>query len=177
MRRELTRQRLHALMQELARSCPARHLFRVYFVGGATALACGWRTSTIDADLYSEQEEVFRDIQGIKERLQMNIEFARPEDFVPPLEGSEKRHILVETIGNVSFFHYDPCAQLLSKIVRGFRQDLEDAKKFLSSGMVDPGQFRTLIAGIPESAYAKYPTLSRRAVTGAVEDFLRKIGK
>lgn len=177
MRRDLTRQRLRDLMQELAQSCPARKSFRVYFVGGGTAVSCGWRASTIDADLYSEENEVFRDIQDIKERLQMNIEFVRPEDFVPPLEGSERRHILVETVGNVSFFHYDPCAQLLSKIVRGFRQDLEDAKKFLSSGMVDADQFLSLVAGIPKSAYAKYPTLSRQAVMGAVEDFLRKPGE
>jgi hypothetical protein len=176
MRRDLTRERLQELMQELARSCPARKTFRVYFVGGGTAVSCGWRASTIDADLYSDQEEVFRDIQGIKERLQMNIEFVRPEDFVPPLQGSNQRHIRVKTVGNISFFHYDPYAQLLSKIVRGFRQDLEDAKKFLSSGMVDADRFRSLVDRIPESAYAKYPTLSRKAVMGAVDDLLQELG-
>ena len=52
-------------------------------------MLAGWRSSTIDAHLYSDEDEVFHDIQAIKERLQLNIEFARPEDFVPPLEGAE----------------------------------------------------------------------------------------
>ncbi len=111
---------------------------RVYIVGGGTAVHSGWRTSTIDADLFSADEAVFEDVQGIKERLELNIEFARPEDFVPALEGTPERHLFISTIGKISFFHYDPYAQLFSKVVRGFRQDLSDAEHFLSSGMVDP---------------------------------------
>ena len=82
----------------------------------------GWRESSIDADLYAPQDDILRDVQNIKERLNLNIEFARPEDFVPPLEGSENRHVLIETVGRVSFYHYDPYAQLLSKVVRGFAE-------------------------------------------------------
>ena len=73
MRRKLTREGIKALMNELARSAPGRRSYRVFFVGGSTAVLAGWRESTIDADLHSDQEEVFRDVQGIKERLQLNI--------------------------------------------------------------------------------------------------------
>jgi hypothetical protein len=76
MRRRLTRKGLEDLMRELARSSPGRQSYRVFFVGGGTAVLAGWRESTIDADLYSDREEIFRDIQAIKERLQLNIEFA-----------------------------------------------------------------------------------------------------
>ena len=162
-------------MSELARCAPERRPYRVYFVGGGTAVYAGWRPSTIDADLYSDDEAVFRDVQGIKERLEVNIEFARPEDFVPALAGSESRHVFIETVRRVSFFHYDPYAQLLSKVVRGFARDMDDARHFLSSGMVDPGQFRSLVRGIPEKAFARYPALTRRAVLDAVEDFLSSI--
>ena len=159
-------------MKELARSAPGRRSYRVYFVGGGTAVDSGWRESTIDADLSSNDDTVFRDIQRIKERLQVNIEFARPEDFVPPLHGSDDRHLFIETIGRVSFYHYDPYAQLLSKVVRGFNRDMQDAENFVRSGMVDPKLFRSLVRRIPERAYAKYPSLSRQAVLSAVRDFL-----
>jgi hypothetical protein len=163
-------------MKELARTAPGRRSYRVFLVGGGTAVHAGWRESTIDADLYCDREEVFRDVQGIKERLQLNIEFVRPEDFVPALAGSEDRHVFIETVGKVSFYHYDPYAQLLSKVVRGFNRDLQDAERLLDSGMVDAERFRSLVQEIPDSAYARYPALSRRAVLEAVDDFLARVG-
>lgn len=172
MRRELTREALGELMQELSRTAPPDGSFRVYFVGGGTAVAAGWRTATIDADLHADDPAVFQDIQGIKERLDLNIEFARPEHFVPPLAGSADRHVFVDRIGNVEFYHYDPYAQLLSKVVRGFRKDLLDAERFVTSGMVDPDGFVRLVEDIPDSVYARYPNLSRAAVEGAVEDLV-----
>jgi hypothetical protein len=173
MRRSLTRKGLRELMTELARSAPRRGSYRVYFVGGGTAVLFGWRDSTIDADLCADDDAIFHDVQGIKERLRFNIEFARPEDFVPELAGSDERHVFIETIGKVSFYHYDPYAQLLSKVVRGFNRDIEDAHHFLDSQMVNAKRFRTLVNGIPEVEYAKYPTLSRRAVREAVDSLLR----
>lgn len=161
-------------MRELARSAPQGRKYRVYFLGGSTAVLAGWRESTIDADLYCDQEAIFRDIQSIKERLNLNIELVRPEHFVPPLEGSEHRHVFIETIGPVTFYHYDPYAQLLSKIVRGFRRDLLDAASFISSGMVDPEAFRSLVHAIPAEKYNRYPTLSRSGVRRAVDDFLEE---
>ena len=172
MRRELTRERLQDLMEALAHAASPGEPFRVYIVGGGTAVLAGWRSSTIDADLYADEPGVFRDVQEIKERLEINVEFARPEQFVPPLSGTSERHIFVTRIRSTEFFHYDPYAQLLSKIVRGFRKDLLDAQSFLASGMVDAGRFLELVRAIPESAYARYPNLSRDSVLSAVEDFL-----
>jgi len=159
-------------MKELAQSAPRRGAYRVYFVGGGTAVYLGWRRSSIDVDLFSDQEVIFRDIQRIKEHLNINIEFARPEDFVPPLDGTADRHVFVEKVGTITFFHYDPYAQLFSKIVRGFERDLEDARKFVGTGTVDPAQFRALVAKIPDAAYARYPSLSRNGVEAAVDRFL-----
>jgi len=163
-------------MEALARSAPAGEIFRVCIVGGGTAVLAGWRPSTIDVDLYGDRDDVFRAIQAIKERLDLNIEYARPEQFVPPLAGSERRHVFIDRVGDVEFFHYDPYAQLLSKIVRGFRKDLLDARHFLQSGMVDADTFRTLVHRIPAGAYAKYPNLSQDAVNSAVDEFLSNEG-
>lgn len=164
-------------MRELARSAKAKQSYRVYLVGGGTAVLEGWRESSIDADLFAAQDEIFRDVQAIKERLRLNIEFARPEDFVPPLKGTDSRHVFVETVGRVSYYHYDPYAQLLSKVVRGFARDLTDAKALVASGMVDPDRFRKLVEEIPDSAYSKYPRLSPRAVRTAVDDFLSDLSR
>ena len=176
MRNRLTRESLRALEQRLARSAKPGRKYRIYLVGGATAVLEGWRDSSIDADLYARQDEIFRDVQQIKEQLNVNIEFVRPEDFVPPLAGTEKRHVYIETIGRVSFYHYDPYAQLLSKVVRGFARDLVDANAFVTSGMVDAERFRKLVEKIPEESYAKYPRLSSAAVRAAVDDFLSSPG-
>lgn len=174
MRRRLTRETLQELMRELSRSAPGRRAYRVYLVGGGTAVLLGWRDSTIDANLYSDRDEIFRNIQDIKERLQLNVEFVRPEDFVPALAGTAERHVFIETVGNVTYYHYDPHAQLFSKLVRGFRLDLLDAGRFLGSGMVEADRFRSLVHEIPESAYSRYPALSRQAVIEATDDFLSR---
>ena len=72
-------------MGELARTAPRGGMFRVYLVGGGTAVLAGWRSATIDADLCADRDEVFRDIQGIKERLQLNIRI-RPAGGLRPAE-------------------------------------------------------------------------------------------
>ena len=113
-------------------------------------------------------------MQEIKERLNINIEFARPEDL-PALDGTSDRHLFIEKVGAITFYHYDPYAQLFSKVVRGFQRDLDDARKFVSSGTVDSLQFRALVANIPDAAYARYPSLSKKGVEGAVDRFLSAV--
>ena len=164
-------------MKALARSSSRNDSSHVYIVGGGTAVHAGWRDSTIGVDLYSEGDnEVFRDVHGIKERLGLTVEFARPEHFVPALAGSEDRHVFVGTVGNVTFHHYDPYAQLFSKVVRGFRRDMDDAASFVESGMVDADRFRSLVLEVPDEAFAEYPALSRDAVLEAVDAFLSGVG-
>lgn len=172
MRDSVTRDRLLAFMQRLAEAAPRGRRYRVFVVGGGTAVAQGWRESTIDVDLYAADEAVFRDIQRIKETERLNVEFARPEHFVPPLAGVTERHVFIAAFGGISFFHYDPYSQVFSKIVRGFRRDLEDARHFIEDGLVDADRFRRLVDAIPESAFTRYPALSRAAVLDAVDAFL-----
>ena len=172
MRGLVTRPEIEGLMAALARGAPPGQPGRVYFVGGGTAVWFGWRRSTVDVDLHGEPESLFADIQRLKERLKLNIEFVRPEDFVPALAGTEDRHVFIERIGQVSFYHHDPYAQIFSKIVRGFDRDLQDAERFVSSGLVDVDRLRTLVHEIPARAYAKYPALSQDAVLEAVDGFL-----
>ena len=73
MRDDVTRERLRALMRELAETAPRGGRYAVYLVGGGTAVLVGWRPTSVDAALYAPDDVVFRDIQGIKERLGTGI--------------------------------------------------------------------------------------------------------
>jgi hypothetical protein len=161
-------------MRELGRALPRGQSGRVYLVGGGTAVWAGWRPSTVDVDLHGEPERLFRDVQEIKERVGVNIEFVRPEDFVPGLSGTEDRHVFIDKVGGVSFYHHDPYAQVFSKVVRGFGRDLKDAESFVTSGMVDPLRLRDLVHAIPRRAYARYPALAPDAVVSAVDAFVNE---
>lgn len=76
------------------------------------------------------------------------------------------------SLGNIEFYHYDPYAQLFSKLLRGFRKDLLDAGRFLTIGMVEPGRFRELVDAGPASAYTRYPSLNRAAGGEAIDEAL-----
>ncbi len=66
-------------------------------------------------------------------------------------------------------------AQVLSKVVRGFAKDMDDARHFVRSGMVEPRKLLALVREIPHSAWAAYPRLSREAVERAVEEFIAEL--
>ena len=56
----------------------------IYFSGGATAVMLGIRETTIDVDIRFEPDEMqmYKAIQILKEKLNMNIELASPLDFI-----------------------------------------------------------------------------------------------
>lgn len=170
---KLDRDRLRRLIVALGESVTTGPACQVYLVGGATAVERGWRAATIDADLSVSDDRPLARVQAIKEALHVNIELSSPDQFVPALAGSADRHLFVESVGRVSFFHFDPYTQLLAKIVRGFEHDLGDAARFIDDGLVDVARFQPLVREIPDEAYMRHPNLSRSMVESAVEDFLR----
>jgi hypothetical protein len=66
---------------------------RIYLVGGATAVLLGWRETTIDIDLklVPEVNEILKALPEIKEALEINVELASPDDFIPAVPGWEER--------------------------------------------------------------------------------------
>jgi hypothetical protein len=56
-------------MRELARSAKPKQNYRVYLVGGGTAVLEGWRESSIDADLYTQQDDIFRAVEDFLSSL------------------------------------------------------------------------------------------------------------
>jgi len=84
---------------------------QVYLTGGATAVLYGWRESTIDVDMkmVPDLDRVFRAIPEIKERLQINIELASPDDFIPVREGWEDRSPFITQIPSSNAFPNPNC--------------------------------------------------------------------
>ena len=156
-------------MRELARS--ARRPVRVYLTGGATAVLCGWRASTIDVDIkiVPEDDALFRAIPELKESIQINVELASPDDFIPVAPGWEDRSRFIAQEGLVTFLDYDLVAQALSKIERGHTQDREDVHEMIRRGLVAPAALREAFAAIEPNLY-RYPAIDPRSFRRAVDE-------
>src|SRR5438046_9918979 len=107
MRRKVTPERLKTFMQQFATT--ARTPGKVYFTGGATALLLGFRQQTIDIDLKLDPEPTgaFEAIAVLKQRLDLNVELASPDDFIPRPPDWRERSRPIAAFGQVEFFHYD----------------------------------------------------------------------
>lgn len=151
----------------------ARHPTNVFFTGGVTAVLHGWRTATIDIDLkiHPESDEVLRAIPRLKEELQINLELAAPDQFIPEVPGWRERSLFIRQEGRVSFFHYDPYSQALAKIERGHTQDVADVARMLADGLVDRRKLLGLFERIEPELY-RFPAIDgpsfRRAVLGSL---------
>jgi hypothetical protein len=158
MRPPVDERRIRALARELGRT--ARSPVRIYLTGGSTAVLEGWRDATIDVDLRLEPEadELLRQLPALKERLGVNIELASPPDFIPELPGWRERSPLVFREGSVAVHHFDLYSQALSKIERGFEQDLADVRRMLAAGLVEPSRVRAFYDAIEPDLY-RYPAI------------------
>lgn len=142
---------------------------RLYLTGGATAVLEGWRSSTIDVDVLFEPESdaLLRELPALKERLQVNVELASPNDFIPELPGWRERSPFAFRSGEVSVHHFDLYAQALAKIERGFDRDLEDVDAMISRGMIDLRRLQELYDAIEPDLY-RYPALDAAAFRSKV---------
>lgn len=167
MRQKVTASRLQQFIKGLAAAVkgPAR----VYLVGGASAVLLGWRESTIDLDLkIIPDNEILKVIPGVKEKLQINVELASPDDFIPPLPGWEERSQFIQREGSINFFHYDFYSQALAKIERGHKVDLSDVTQMIERGLVKPRRMLELFSMIEDLLY-KYPAVDKISFRKAVE--------
>src|SRR5882672_4635109 len=174
MRRKVTKETLMRFMEELAAA--ARSPGKVYLTGGATALLLGFREQTIDIDikLDPEPEGAFEAIAALKNRLDLNVELASPDDFIPRAPNWREQSRLIASIGPLQFFHYDFCLQALAKLERGHQQDLEDVRSFLRGGYVTVEDLRRTFAQI-EPGLARYPAIDPQQFKKKIQDFLLKL--
>src|ERR1017187_1001217 len=109
---------------------------RIYLTGGATAVLHGWRPMTIDIDIKPEPEPagLFEAIALLKDELDINVELASPDQFIPAIPGWPERSLFIALHGLIEFYHYDPYGQALAKLQRGHERDLQDVQSLLRDG-------------------------------------------
>jgi hypothetical protein len=176
MRQPVTAARVNEFMKALGNgmTSPAR----VFLVGGATAVLLGWRDSTIDIDLKAipDRDDLLRQLSALKERLEVNIELASPDDFIPELPGWEDRSQFVRQEGQVTFLHYDFYAQALAKIERSHESDLRDVHEMIRSNLVSPARLLDFFSTI-EPDINKYPALDAPSFRRKVEHLVGSTGE
>jgi hypothetical protein len=158
MRQVVHREQVKTVLSELAKRCKGQG--RIYIVGGTTAVLSGWRDSTIDIDmkLGLEPQGIFEAIRDLKNELQVNIELASPDDFMPALPGWEDRSQFIFQTEGVVFYHYDFYAQALSKILRAHERDLKDVQSMLDGNLINPAELSRLFFAI-EPSLIRYPSI------------------
>ncbi len=171
MREPVDRDRIERFFRRLGTR--ARENVRVYVAGGATAVLFGWRSSTIDIDLkiVPDSDPLLQAFPGLKEELQINVELAAPDQFIPELPGWEERSPFIVREGSISFHHYDLYSQALAKIERAHPQDERDAAEMVRRGLVTPAELLRLFHEIEPRLY-RYPAIDPSSFHRAVEEFL-----
>jgi hypothetical protein len=172
MRRPVDAERIRQFMRKLGGE--AERDVRLYFTGGATAVLFGWRTSTVDVDVKIEPESdrIFRALPRLKDELEINIELASPDQFIPELPGWQERSAFVAREGRLSFYHYDFYSQALSKIQRGHAQDRTDVREMIGRGLVDREELRRRFDEIEPRLY-RYPAIDPATFRRALEEALQ----
>jgi len=90
----------------------------------------GWRQSTIDIDLklVPDSGALLRAVPVLKEELEVSVELASPNLFIPVPPGWEDRSPWEATEGMLTVRHFDLTAQAVAKLERGHARDLDDGK-------------------------------------------------
>jgi len=145
---------------------------KIYLTGGATALLFGWRDMTVDIDLKSDPEPAgfFEAIAELKEELDVNLELASPDQFIPELPGWRDRSLFIARVGRLDFYHYDFFAQALSKLERGHERDLADVSAMLARELISSPRLLELFESI-RPALIRYPAIDIPSFAGSVEKF------
>jgi hypothetical protein len=173
MRSNIDSQKIERLMQVLGREAQGSGC--IYFTGGASALLIGWRSSTVDIDIRLDPEPagIFQAIAKIKQDLNINIELASPQDFLPPLPGWRDRSVFIGKQGKISFYHYDFIAQALAKLSRGFDRDISDVQAMYEQKLFSLKELRDSFEAIaPE--LIRFPSLNPDLLSARVEEFIQR---
>lgn len=113
---------------------------RIYLVGGAALVHMGIRsgsTQDIDVDVRAaDEDEMMESIRQLKDKMQVNVEFASPGDFIPLPKQWEQHAKYVGRYGTIDVFYFDFYSIALSKIQRGSTRDINDVKLLLQQGII-----------------------------------------
>lgn len=168
MRQITTVDLIEKFMRELGRTVRSEGC--VFFTGGVSAVLLGWREMTLDVDLKADPEPLgfFESLPRLKESLEINIELASPDQFVPALHGWRERSVFIATHGQVSFYHYDFYGQALAKIERAHARDRLDVRAMIDHGCIVPGRLAALVSEV-SAEMLRYPAIDAAALVAQVD--------
>jgi hypothetical protein len=170
MRKESDKSKIESFMVAMGKQVQGKG--RIYLNGGATAVLHGWRAMTIDIDIKPDPEPagLFEAIALLKEELDVNVELASPDQFIPALPGWRERSLFIAVHGLIEFFHYDVYGQALAKLQRGHERDWQDIHSFLRVGLIQLDRLRELFHLI-EPQLIRYPAIDPEAFRTCVTQF------
>jgi len=170
MRAETNKAKLEAFMVALGER--VRSPGRIYLTGGATAVLHGWRAMTIDIDLKPDPEPagLYEALAVLKDELDINVEMASPDHFIPALPGWRQRGLYIARHGLIDFFHYDPYGQALSKLQRRHDRDLQDVRAMLRAKLIARDRMRELFTLI-KPQLIRYPAIDPASFEAALLEF------
>jgi hypothetical protein len=116
----------------------------------------------------------FEAIASLKDALDINVELASPDLFVPPVPGWRERSVSVARHGDVAFHHFDSQSQALAKLARGYERDLADVRAMAWRGFFTAEDLRRALAAI-EPELVRYPGLDAAAFRERVLEFAGSI--
>lgn len=160
--------KIERVVRELGRR--AKGPGRVYLVGGSSVVLEGGRAATIDVDLKldPEPEGIFEAIAEIKNELDVNIELASPDQFIPEVPGWRERSAFIGREGEVDFYHYDFYGQALAKLERSHPRDLADVAAWIHTGRVRKDQLMECFLAI-EPGLLRFPRIDAPSFRRRVE--------
>ena len=143
----------------------------IYFTGGVSAILLGWREMTIDVDLKADPEPAgfFESLPRLKDSLDLNIELASPDLFVPALPGWKDRSPFIARFGLLDFHHYDFYGQALAKLERDHPRDRSDVACMIREGFVVPQRLLELFTQV-ETDLIRYPAVDPTSLRRRVVD-------
>ncbi len=113
---------------------------RLYLTGGAALIHRGIRagqTLDIDIQITLDPANLTTQIAQLKQKMNINVEFASPGDFLPLPTQWEARSAFIQRYGQVDVFYFDWYSIALSKMQRSNRQDIIDVRLLVRQGFVD----------------------------------------
>ena len=175
MRALTSREKIERLMAELGRA--VRSPGRVYFTGGVSAVLLGWRETTLDVDLKADPEPdgFFEALPRLKDAVDINIELAAPDDFIPALPDWRDRSRFIAQHGPLGFYHYDFYSQALSKIERNHERDQADVQRMLATGLTKRDLLLAFFRDV-EPRLIRFPAIDADALRSRVEQIAAGAG-
>lgn len=120
-------EKLHSVLTIIGERVPP--LSHLTLVGGSALILLGSPRVTVDIDFVGDDihpSELHRQVMQIAKEIKIQIDPVPLERFVPLPEGHQQRVIPIGQFGNLSVSVADPYSIALSKVDRGFDEDLSD---------------------------------------------------